>query len=252
MVPQDAWPQGAGWPQTTAAPARRRAGRIVFWILTGLAAAVLVGGFASAFASVQALTDPATSMEPTIPAGSRLLAERGSAVRRGDLVIFSLPAAVGPPGLVAVKRLIGLPGDHVACCDSRGRVTVNGKPLDETYLYPGDSPSADPFSVVLRKNQAWVLGDRRTVSYDSRGYGPVRLSSVIGRVVLIARKGSFFFTPVRTPHTFVADGLAPPDRRAPWPAALAVASAGLCALAALTVFGLVRLVVRPRAGRQPA
>lgn len=213
----------------------------------------MAGGLAWALVSLRPLTDPARSMEPAIPAGSRLLAEQGGVVRRGDLVLFPLPGtAPGPPGLV-IKRLIGLPGDHVACCDARGRVTVNGRPLDETYLYPGDSPSAVPFSVVLRRDQAWVLGDRRVISYDSRGYGPVRLSSIVGRVVLIASKGSFFFIPVRTPHTFVADGLAPPDQRALWPAAaLGTASAGLCAVVALTVFGLVRFVVRPRAGRRPA
>lgn len=252
MTPRDAWLAGPAGLPGTAVPGSRRAARVIFWTLTALAAAVMVGGLTWALTFLRPYSDPATSMENTIPAGGRFLVEPGAAVRRGDLVLFEFPGQTGPSG-VAVKRLIGLPGDHVACCDAHRRVMVNGKPLDETYLYPGDAPSVGSFSVVLRAGQMWVLGDHRSVSYDSRGYGPVAVRSIKGRVVLIAGNGSFTFTPVRTPATFVADGLAPPDRRDVWPLTpLLAGSAGLYALLALTVFGLVRLVVRRRAVRRPA
>ena len=114
-----------------------------------------------------------------------MLADLGSAARRGDVIILRLPSGFSakiPTGGDYVKRVIGLPGDRVACCDSRGRVTVNSKPLNETYLYPGDPPSTAPFSVTLGSGQLWVLGDHRSDAVDSRIWGPVPQSDVVGRV----------------------------------------------------------------------
>ena len=67
-----------------------------------------------------------------------------------------------------IKRVIGLPGDTVVCCDAQGRVSVNGVPLDESYLFPGDEPSVKSFSVVVPAGKLWVMGDHRSVSFDSR------------------------------------------------------------------------------------
>jgi signal peptidase I len=72
-----------------------------------------------------------------------------------------------------VKRVIGMPGDHVKCCDSQGRITVNGQPLDErSYLYKEDDhqvkPSDFPFDVVVPRDRIWVMGDHRDDSADSR------------------------------------------------------------------------------------
>ncbi|MGH3298956.1 MAG: S26 family signal peptidase [Trebonia sp.] len=64
-------------------------------------------------------------------------------------------------------RVVGLPGDRVACCDSDGRVTVDGKRLNETYLYPGDAPSAQPFSVTLARHGT-ALGPRRSSEHCGR------------------------------------------------------------------------------------
>lgn len=215
----------------------------MFWALFGLAVVSLAAGVAAAVAKVQVYTDSSTAMQNTVPAGSTLIVVSGADVRRGDVVLFRRPGF----SALFVKRLIGLPGDHVACCDARGRVRVNGRPLDETYVYPGNAPSTASFSVTLRSGQAWVLGDHRSISLDSREWGPVPLGQVIGRVVLIGDGGSF--TRPRSPQTFAAQGLAPRDTRWILPAAAVVpAVAGALALVVLTVFGVIRFAIRRRRG----
>jgi signal peptidase I len=91
-----------------------------------------------------------------------------------------------------IKRVIGLPGDHVACCDARGRITVNGVPLREgDYLYPGERPSDQSFHVTVPPGRLWVMGDHRADSDDSRGHrndpgsGTIPESAVVGRAFLI-------------------------------------------------------------------
>jgi signal peptidase I len=98
----------------------------------------------------------------------------------------------GKPGDILIKRVIGLPGDHVACCDAQGRVTVNNIPLNEqSYLYPGAAPSEIRFNTVVPPGRLWVMGDNRSISDDSRdhqgdpGGGTVPESAVIGRAFVI-------------------------------------------------------------------
>lgn len=90
-------------------------------------------------------------------------------------------------------------------------MTVNGKPLTEDYLPAGAAPSTYKFSVTLRSGQIWVMGDNRAISYDSRGWGPVPKSAIVARVFALLHNTSL--VGIRTPGTFVADGLAPPDTR---------------------------------------
>jgi signal peptidase I len=191
-------------------------------------------------------------MEPTVQPGDDVLAGLGSAVRRGDIIILRLPSGFSTKistGGDYVRRVIGLRGDRVACCDSDGRVTVDGKPLNETYLYPGDRPSEQPFSVTLGAGQLWVLGDHRSIAADSRVWGPVPEGDVAGRVEEVRHSGSF--SQVQTPQTFVAEGLAPPDGRTTTVLIpLALGSLAVLALLALTVFGLIRTVVRRRRRRR--
>ena len=90
-----------------------------------------------------------------------------------------------------VKRVIGLPGDRVVCCDAAGRLTVNGQQVAEPYLYPGDTPSDSKFSIEVPAGRLWLMGDHRSKSADSRsllgapGGGMVPLERVIGRPVQI-------------------------------------------------------------------
>ncbi|MEV8567961.1 signal peptidase I [Streptomyces sp. NPDC051322] len=167
--------------------------------LSGLAVAVgcvlFLGGFAWGAVEYKPYTVPTDSMTPTVKVGDRVLAQRidGSEVRRGDVVIFQDPAWGDMP---MVKRVVGVGGDKVACCDSRGRLTVNGKGIAEPYLQKNPltkgRASATDFTAKVPEGQLFVLGDERTNSMDSRvhlqdaEHGSVPLSTVSARVDAIA------------------------------------------------------------------
>lgn len=169
---------------------------------------------------VQAFYIPSGSMENTLLVGDRVivnkLVPRPMELRRGDIVVFEDPGRWLPPvedtdrgpilnalqqgltwlGLLPdsaeehlIKRVIGLPGDTVACCDAQRRITVNGVPIVEPYVHPGDEPSAMTFSVIVPEGRIWVMGDNRSDSDDSRYHdtngdgldGSVPISKVTGR-----------------------------------------------------------------------
>ncbi|MYW42310.1 signal peptidase I [Streptomyces sp. SID486] len=175
---------------------------------------------------VQAFVIPSGSMEQTIRIGDRVLVDKftpwfGSEPQRGDVVVFHDPggwlqdeqtAKKNDPVVVKqvkegltfigllpsdnekdlIKRVIGVGGDHVKCCDAQGRVTVNGVPLTEgDYLYPGNSPSSTPFDITVPQGRLWVMGDHRDNSADSRAHqdtpygGTVSEDSVVGRAMVI-------------------------------------------------------------------
>jgi signal peptidase I len=225
---------------------RRRAGRTVFWVLVGLALAVLATSIALPVFTIQPYLEQSTSMQPTIAPGDQMLAVEGSSgIRRGDIVVLRVPAKVSGTDELFVKRVIALPGDHVACCNAKRQVTVNGKALSENYLYPGDPPSRTRFSATVRKGEIWVMGDHRNISVDSRRWGQVPLRGVVGRVILVVH-GSSFAT-VRTPLAFVAKGLAPVDTRLGMYIRLAIAAAAsLILLLLLAIFGITRFAIRRR------
>ena len=195
-----------------------------FWVEFPL---LLVVAFGVAFCVkaflVQAFYIPSGSMEDTHAVGDRVLVNklvyRTRDVERGDVVVFdgtdvfSPEIVVDPPanpvqavlrelgraiGVAPpderdfIKRVIGVGGDRVTCCDDQGRITVNGVALDETsYLYPGDAPSEQEFDVVVPEGKLWVMGDHRSASSDSRahlgdpGGGFVPASQVLGRAFVV-------------------------------------------------------------------
>jgi signal peptidase I len=151
---------------------------------------------------VQSFSVPSGSMEPTIEPGDRLLVNRlvhGADLHRGDVVVFdgttAFPAGAdhadgAGPSSDYVKRVVGLPGDRVVCCDPSGRLRVNGVAVNEPYVLPGDRPSELTFDVTVPPASMWVMGDHRSQSGDSRSYlgrpggGMVPLSDVIGQVTV--------------------------------------------------------------------
>ncbi|MGW6570179.1 signal peptidase I, partial [Streptomyces sp. NPDC054975] len=159
---------------------------------------------------------PSRSMEPTLQVGDRILVNKlayrfGDQPRRGDVVVFDgtgsfvqqppqenpvtglLHGAAAALGLAEpaetdfVKRVVGVGGDRVVCCDKNGRLTVNGVPVEEWYVQLGDAPSKVPFDIVVPQGTLWVMGDHRSQSSDSRdhlgqpGGGMVPVERVIGR-----------------------------------------------------------------------
>ena len=167
---------------------------------------------------VQAFFIPSESMRETLEIGDRVMVSRlvpdTFDVHRGDIVVFKdpggwLPAPEDPVrspagdavdsaltfvGLLPedrgehlIKRVVGMPGDRVQCCDAEGRVSVNGVAIDEeSYIAPGSEPSQDPFDTTVPDDMLFVMGDNRQNSEDSRyntgnpGGGFVPMSNVVG------------------------------------------------------------------------
>jgi signal peptidase I len=231
---------------------------MVVLFAVALAIALLIKTFV-----VQPFYIPSASMENTLMVGDKVLVNkvvyRIRPVSRGDIVVFNgagswLPptasatpvnhnplarlydATLGPffrsvrelfgtaPGQTDyIKRVIGVPGDHVACCNAQGDITVNGVPLQEqSYLIPGARPSQGRFSIVVPPGRLWVMGDNRPESADSRLHdcaytyepptcvpydrgGTVPEDKVIGRAFMIVWPPSRFrILPI--PSTFAQAG----------------------------------------------
>lgn len=130
------------------------------------------------------------SMQPTIQPGDYVLLDKLTLkignLRRGDIVVFAAPGNDGPGAIPFIKRVIGLPGETV---DLRaGNVFVDGTGLAEPYIFPGEDTQPNPqtgtISWVVPAGSVFVLGDHRAVSEDSRVFGMVPISRIIGRTIL--------------------------------------------------------------------
>jgi signal peptidase I len=174
-----------------SAPVRRsllgRIGRgAIGWVPTILLAA-LVYMVLTTFA-VQTVEVQQTSMYPTLKPGDRLIVEKlDRNFHYGDIVIFAPPSTVSTlAGVDFIKRVIGLPGDVISIHD--GAVWRNDVKLSEPYLVPGVTTAPSPVTPsemwTLQPGQVFVMGDNRPGSSDSRAFGPVNESAVVGRVVL--------------------------------------------------------------------
>jgi signal peptidase I len=256
---------------------RRKGKERSFWrelpvlVILALGLALLIKTFL-----VQAFYIPSESMENTLVPGDRVLVNKLSyrlgEIQRGDVVVFngadsweSEVTILEPSGPVQsflrtvgelfgfstagekdfIKRVIGLPGDRVQCCDSRDRVTVNGKPLTENgYLYPRDAPSVTKFDITVPRDRIWVMGDHRAASADSRahqgdpGGGTIATDHVLGRAFVIVWPVDRLAV-LNRPATYAEVGLAAGVAAGAMPL---VAAAGLV----FPVAGLRRMLRRRR------
>ncbi len=207
-------------PHTTGSHAvrRERQSRARGWrsVVLALLVAVLVAGLVRAFVA-DVYWIGSDSMQPTVEPGDRVLVTKlrgGAEPERGDLVVFDGRGSFAPlhsedpwpvrtlhtagrwTGLagsdsVYLKRVIGTPGDTVACCGPSGRLVVNGEELAEDYVFTGDRPSEVEFTAAVPEGRLWLMGDHRSVSVDSRsllgapGGGLVRADKVIGEPVAV-------------------------------------------------------------------
>jgi signal peptidase I len=225
----------------------------VVLVVLALTIALLVKTFV-----VQAFYIPSASMENTLLIGDKILVNKLTyhfrPIQPGDIIVFDgagswdapahrptssdpvvalydvslrpLLASIGglfgtKPGQTDyIKRVIGVPGDHVACCNAQHQVTINGVALHErSYLYPGDSPDSAPggysphFSLTVPPGRLWVLGDHRDDSLDSRGHvvdpgdGTIPENQVIGRAFVIVWPSSRWRI-LSIPATFQQHGIA--------------------------------------------
>ncbi len=173
---------------------------------------------------LQAFFIPSGSMEDTLLVGDRVIVSKLTPgpvdLGHGDVVVFQDPGGwleTTPPverggisgaihdslvfvGLLPaesedhlIKRVIGLPGDHVVCCSENRKLTVNGVEITEPYLKPGDLPSSLAFDITVPAGHVWVMGDHRSDSEDSRFHDPsgtgsdgsVPIEDITGRAVAV-------------------------------------------------------------------
>ena len=200
-------PKSSGW---------RFARDLVIIVLAALLVSFLVKTFL-----VRSFYIPSGSMKNTLQINDRVIVNERAALHRGDVVVFrdpggwleagqsiegrttrsrsTLSKALSAVGLGAdgddhlIKRIIGLPGDHVQCCNALGQMEVNGVPVSEPYVRKqvGQAASGTPFDVTVPAGKLWVMGDNRYESGDSRYHqglpsrGFVPENDVVGRAVVI-------------------------------------------------------------------
>ncbi|WP_238385243.1 signal peptidase I [Nesterenkonia muleiensis] len=200
------------------APKRKR-----HWAVSFLIELIVIVGLAIVISFIiktfflRAFYIPSESMQPTLEVNDRivvnLLAPGVMDVQRGDVVVFEdtrnwwggptpetnavqealifIGLAPDTSSHYVVKRVVGLGGDQVECCDESGLITVNGQPVEEPYLYPGNEPSTAGFEVTVPEDHVWLLGDHRSASADSRSHvdepdqGAVPEEDIIGRTLSI-------------------------------------------------------------------
>jgi signal peptidase I len=194
-------PEGAGAgpaPRTAARdrpPPRSAWGWLVEWAII----LVLVVAFTFVLRSfvIQTFSIPSGSMLPTLQLGDRIIVDKlAYHVNRGDIVVFKRPPLEEQPYADLVKRVIGLPGERIGAVD--GKITINGRILAEPWLPPGPQTYTEPLpgdpnpqfnlppgGYLIPAGEYYVMGDNRVDSEDSRWFGPIPGSLIVGRAVAV-------------------------------------------------------------------
>jgi signal peptidase I len=179
----------------TTKPKKTTSKTVIEWIVL-IASALVIALLVKSFL-FQAFYIPSDSMVPTLKTNDRVIVNKLSyrlhSVHRGDIVVFTTPK--GPDGKPIdptikdlVKRVIGLPGETVS--EKNGQILVDGKAINEGYLPSGTVSDCTEFvqqcfpTGPLPANRYWVMGDNRAGSRDSRSFGAIKKSEIVGRVFL--------------------------------------------------------------------
>ncbi|MFJ3234816.1 signal peptidase I [Streptomyces sp. NPDC086787] len=173
---------GAGTARTGSSLGQRLSG-----VAVALGLVLFLGGFGWAAVVYRPYTVPTSSMSPTIGVGDRVVAQRidGDEVRRGDVVVFKDTAWVS--GSKVVKRVVAVGGDTVSCC-TNGKLTVNGKQIDEPYLPEGSLAEIKNFPTVkVPEGRLFLLGDERQGSLDSTAHLTDAAGGTVSRNAVSAR-----------------------------------------------------------------
>ncbi|KUN01638.1 S26 family signal peptidase [Streptomyces yokosukanensis] len=171
----------------TAQAGGSRLGQRLSGVAVALGLVLFLGGFGWAAVSYRPYTVPTSSMTPTIDAGDRVLAQKvdGGEVRRGDVVVFEDKSWVS--NAKVVKRVVAVGGDTVACC-TNGKLTVNGKQIDEPYLPKGSlAENQNIPAVKVPEGRLFLLGDERQGSLDSTAHLTDGAKGTVSRDAVTAR-----------------------------------------------------------------
>jgi signal peptidase I len=164
-----------------------------------LVVAVVVVALAVFGTNTMRLTATGVGMEPTIRVHQTVSATKVDSgkyqPKRGDIVVFKVPTRwlANASDQMQAKRVIGLPGEHMSCCDPKGQWLVEGKPLAEPYVKSPSTSASTPMDVLVPDGRLWIMGDNRGSSNDSRtmfsmtrdiGTATISVSAVVAVVKL--------------------------------------------------------------------